>query len=176
MSAYYVNFQFSHAYTRPFCPINYKRLQNVFNMVTNKDETETHNALCNFSKSPYICRSPGYMDRGIMRLVHFCPIYKWLAACACECGSLGCLYVLGLYGRWVRERARDCKRAWWLCVSVSVDVNIFVRHKCIYIIIIVWRLRVRVCVGVCSRLWCGVLFVGRLAKYDLDKTRVKFIC
>ena len=54
--AYYVNFQFSHAYTRLFCPTNYKKLQNIFNVVTNKDKTETQNALCNFSKSPHMCK------------------------------------------------------------------------------------------------------------------------
>ena len=37
-----------------------------------------------------------YMAWFIMRLVHFA-IYKWLAFCACECGSLGCLCDIGLY-------------------------------------------------------------------------------
>ena len=30
MSAYYVNFQFSHAYIRPFCPTNYKKITKHF--------------------------------------------------------------------------------------------------------------------------------------------------
>ena len=34
MSVYYVKFYFSHICIHPFCPINYKKLQNVFNVVT----------------------------------------------------------------------------------------------------------------------------------------------
>ena len=33
----------------------------------------------------------------------FCPIYKWLVACAYWCGWSSCLYGLGLYGRLGRE-------------------------------------------------------------------------
>ena len=39
MSAYYVKFYFPHAYTRQFCPTNYKRLQNVFNVVTKQRQS-----------------------------------------------------------------------------------------------------------------------------------------
>ena len=44
-------------------------------------------------------------------LVHYAAcafllIYKWLAVCACECGSLGCLCGIGLCGRLGRESVR----------------------------------------------------------------------
>ena len=98
--AYYVNLQFSHAYTRPFCPTNYKKITNIFNVVTKQKQTETQNALYNFSESPHIFRSSGYMAWCIMRLVHFAHIYT-------ACGLLlfvsvagqAVLCVLGLYGR-----------------------------------------------------------------------------
>ena len=99
MSAYYLKFYFPHAYMRPFLPINYKRLQNVSNMVTKQRQIEPQNALCNFSKSPHMCRSPGYMAWCIMRLVHFTIYMACGLALVSECGSLGCLYVLGLRGR-----------------------------------------------------------------------------
>ena len=67
----------------PFCPINYERLQNVFNIVTNKDKIETQNALCNFSKSPYICK---LLIVWLGALCGLCIllIYKLLAFCSCE--------------------------------------------------------------------------------------------
>ena len=46
-------------------------LQNIFNVVTKQKQTETQNALCNFSESPHMCRSPDHMAWCIMRLVHF---------------------------------------------------------------------------------------------------------
>ena len=96
--AYYVIFQFSHACIRPFCPQITKDYKTFSMCLQNKDKTETQNALCNFSESPHMFRSPDHMAWCIMRLVHFA-LYKWLAVCACGCGSLGCLCVLGLYGR-----------------------------------------------------------------------------
>ena len=55
----------------------------------NKKQTETQNALCNFSKSPHMFRLPNCMAWCIMRLVYFA-LYTWLVVCACLCGSLGC--------------------------------------------------------------------------------------
>ena len=78
MSAYYFKFYFPHACIRPFLPINYKRLQMFSMWLQNRDKTETQNALCNFSKSPHMCKLPNYMAWCIMRLVHFA-IYTQLA-------------------------------------------------------------------------------------------------
>ena len=124
--AYYVNLQFSHAYTRPFCPTNYKRLQNVFNVITNKDKTETQNALCNFSKSPHMCNLPNCMAWCIMRLVHFFTLYKRLAACVCWCGLSGCFmryWLVWELSAWERE----C--VWRFCVFVNVDVKYIIHYR-----------------------------------------------
>ena len=56
ISAYYVNFQFPPRIHAPILPINYKRLQNIFNVVTKQRQIETQNALCNSSKSPHMCK------------------------------------------------------------------------------------------------------------------------
>ena len=96
MSAYYINFQFPHAYTRPFCPTNYKRLQNIFNVVTNKDKIKTQNALCNFSKSPHMYKLPIIW---LGALCGFCilPYINGLRlALVNEYSLLSCLYGVGL--------------------------------------------------------------------------------
>ena len=65
MSAYYLKFYFPHTYMRPFF---------CSDKLQNKDKTETQNALCNFSKSPHMCKSLGYIAWCIMRLVHLAHI------------------------------------------------------------------------------------------------------
>ena len=95
--AYYVIFQFPHACMYTFLPDKLQKNYKMFSMwLQNRDKTETQNALCNFSESPHMCRSPGYMVWCIMRLVHFA-IYARLAVCSCECGRSSCLCSLGLY-------------------------------------------------------------------------------
>ena len=102
--AYYVNFQFSHAYTRPFCPINYKKLQNVFNVVTKQIQNwNTEHIMQFFKIAAYVHIARPY------GLVHyaacvFCTIYM-----ACGLRLLvniayrAVLYSLGLHGRWESE-------------------------------------------------------------------------
>ena len=83
----------------PILPRKITKDYKMFSMwLQNRDKTETQNALCNFSKSPHMCRSSGYIAWCIMRLVHFA-IYIWFVVCACLRSSLDCLCVLGLYGR-----------------------------------------------------------------------------
>ena len=71
----------------------------------NKDKIETQNALCNFSKSPHMCRSLGYMAWRIIRLVHFLLIYKLLAFLRLwvSIAYRAVLCGLGLYGHLGRE-------------------------------------------------------------------------
>lgn len=71
----------------------------------NKDKTKTHNALCNFSKSPHMYKLP-IVWLGALCGLCILPIYKWLAFCACEYSLLGCLCDFGLYGA-LRERERE---------------------------------------------------------------------
>ena len=84
----------------PIFPMNYKRLQNVFNVVTNKDKIETQNALCNFSKSPHMCKLL-IVWLGTLCGCAFCPYINGLrsATCACLRGWSGCLCVISLHGR-----------------------------------------------------------------------------
>ena len=71
----------------------------MFSMwLQNKYKTETQNALCNFSKSLHMCKLLIVWLGALCGLCIFA-LYKWLAACACGRGSLGCLCDFGLYGR-----------------------------------------------------------------------------
>ena len=109
MSAYYVNFQFSHAYTRPFCPTNYK-LQKITKCFQHGYKTETklkHITHYAIFQNRRICA-----DRPIIWLGTLCgfcilPYINGLRSALVDEYSLsGCLYVLGLYGR-LRERERE---------------------------------------------------------------------
>ena len=82
--AYYVNFQFPHAYMRQFCPTNYKKITKHFQYgykTKIKLKHITHYAIF---QNRHICsdRSAIWLG-GIMRFVHFA-LYKWLAVCSCE--------------------------------------------------------------------------------------------
>ena len=111
---------------------NYK----MFSMWSqNKDKAETHNALCNFSKSPHMFRSPGYMALFIMRLVHFCPYINCLQlALVSEYSLLGCFMRYWLV--WAL-RERECECVWRFFVFVSVDVKYIIHYK-------------RICKFICS--------------------------
>ena len=125
----------SHACIRPFCPTNYKRLQNIFNVVTNKGKTETQNALCNFSKSPHMCKLLSHIVWCIMRLVHFCPYINCLRlALVGEYSLSGCFmrsWLVWALSAWERERV------WRSCVFVSVDVKYIIHYR-------------RICKFICS--------------------------
>ena len=60
---------------RIYMPILPHKLQKDYKMFSmwlqNKDKIETQNALCNFSKSPHMCKLLDYMAWCIMRLVNF---------------------------------------------------------------------------------------------------------
>ena len=87
----------------PILPHKLQKDYKTFSMwLQNKDKTKTHNALCNFSESPHMFRSHGYMALFIMRLVHFA-IYARLAVCSCGCGRSRYLCSLGLYRHWACE-------------------------------------------------------------------------
>ena len=47
-----------------------------------KNKTKTQNALCNFSKSPHMCKLP-IVWLGALCGLCILPIYKWLAFCSC---------------------------------------------------------------------------------------------
>lgn len=101
--AYYVNFQFPHAYMRQFCPTNYKKITKHFQYgykTKIKLKYITHYAIFQNRRICASCQLYG--------LIHyaacvFLPIYKWLAACACWCVWSGCLYSLGPCGHWESE-------------------------------------------------------------------------
>ena len=127
--AYYVNFQFSHACIRPFCHKNYKRLQNVFNVVTNKDKTETQNALCNFSKSPHMCRSPGYIALVHYAACAFCPIYMACGLALVDEYSLSGCFIQSWLVWALRERRRESVSVFDGFVFISVDVKYIIHYK-----------------------------------------------
>ena len=83
----------------PIFPKNYKRLQNVFNMVTKQRQIETQNALCNFSKSPHMCKLLIVWLGALCGLCIFAHIYGLRSALVGEYSLSGCLCDLGLYGR-----------------------------------------------------------------------------
>ena len=114
-------------HTRAYFPHELQKDYKIFSMwLQNKDKTETQNTLCNFSKSPHIFRSSGYMAWCIMRLVHFCPYMNGLRSCACWCGSLGCFMRSWLV--WVlRVRERECVCRF--CVFISVDVKYIIHYR-----------------------------------------------
>ena len=118
----------------PILPRKITKDYKMFSMwLQNRDKTKTQNALCNFSKSPHMFRSSGYMAWCIMRIVHFA-LYKWLAFCACWCGWSGCFmrsWLVWALSAWERERV------WRLCVFVSVDVKYIIHYK-------------RICKFICS--------------------------
>ena len=134
MSAYYVNFQFFPHIHAPILPINYKRLQNVFNVVTKQRQNQNIERIMQFFKiAAYVQVAKLY------GLVHyaacaFCPIYT-----ACVLRLLVQLIRLFIQ-TWLAwafcvgvQRARS-KRVWRLCVFVSVDVKIYlcVINVCVY--------------------------------------------
>ena len=128
MSAYYVNFQFSHAYTRPFCPTNYKKITNIFNVVTKQRQNWNTERIMQFFKiAPYVHIAQLY------GLVHyaacaFCSyIHGLRLALVCECGWSGCFmrsWLVWALSAWERERV------WRSCVFVSVDVKYIIHYKC----------------------------------------------
>ena len=68
-------------------------------MVTNKDKIETQNALCNFSKSPHMCKLLIVWLGALCGLCIFALYINGLwSALVGEYSLSGCLYVFGLYG------------------------------------------------------------------------------
>ena len=108
----------------PIFPKNYK----TFSMwLQNKDKTKTQNALCNFSKSPHMCKL----------------LIVWLGALCGLC--IFALYINGLWSALVGEcslsycfmrywlvwalRAWERERVWRSFVFVSVDVKYIINYK-----------------------------------------------
>ena len=80
----------------PIFPMNYK----TFSMwLQNKDKIETQNALCNFLKSPHMCRSPNYIALVHYAACAFCPYINGLRSALVGVAYQAVLYSLGLYGR-----------------------------------------------------------------------------
>ena len=139
--AYYVIFQFPHAYTRLFCPTNYKKLQNIFNVVTKQRQNWNTERIMQFFKiATYV-----QIDRPY-GLVHY-------AACV-FCSYINCLrlalvgvairlfmqsWLVWALSSWERERV------WRSCVFVGVDVKYIIHYR-------------RICKFICS-LW----LYGRLS-------------
>lgn len=127
IGAYYVIFQFPHAYMCQFCRQITKDYKMFSMRLQNKDKTETQNALCNFSKSPYMCKLLIVWIGALCGLCIFA-LYIRLAVCACWCGSLGLFiwsWLVLAFRAWERERV------WRFCVFVSVDVKYIIHYKCI---------------------------------------------
>ena len=82
----------------PIFPINYKKLQNVFNVVTKQRQTETQNALCNFSKLPHMCKLLIIWLGALCGLCILPYIHGLRLALVCVAYQ-AVLYSLGLYGR-----------------------------------------------------------------------------
>ena len=122
----YVIFQFSYAYTRPFCPQITKRSQNIFNVITKqRQDWNTERIMQFFKIAAYVQFAKLY---GLVRYVDcaFCPIYKWLVVCACWCGWSGCFmrsWLVWALSVWERERV------WRSCVFVSVDVKYIIHYR-----------------------------------------------
>lgn len=92
----------------------------------NKDKTKTQNALCNFSKSPHMFRSPGYMAWCVMRLVHFCPYINGLRSALVGVWLIR-LFILSWLVWAFRAWEREC--VWRSCVFISVDVKYIIHYK-----------------------------------------------
>ena len=82
----------------PILPDKLQKITKCFSMwLQNKYKTETQNALCNFSKSPHMCKSLNYMAWCIMRLVYFALYINGLRFALVDEYSLSsCLYGVGL--------------------------------------------------------------------------------
>ena len=69
----------------------------------NKDKAEIQNALCNFSESPHIFSSSGYMAWCIMQLVYFALYIHGLRSALVGVAGQAVLCGIGLYGHSRRE-------------------------------------------------------------------------
>ena len=157
-------------HTRAYFAHELQKDYKTFSMwLQNKDKTETQNALCNFAKSPHMCRLLIVWLGALYGLCILPYIYGLRSALVDEYGLSGCFmrsWLVWALSAWERERV-------WGFVFISVDVNLFVNvfiyYNCMG--------RLRSCVWrVYSCLWCDVSFIGWLVEYGSDKMRIKFIC
>ena len=92
----------------------------------NKLKHRTHYAI--FSKSPHMCRSPGYIALVHYAACAFCSYINGLrSALVSEYSLSGCFMRSWLVWA-LRERERE--RVWRFCVFVSVDVKYIIHYKC----------------------------------------------
>lgn len=114
MSAYYVNFQFPHAYTRPFCSTNYKlqkitkRFQHGYKTKT-KLKHRTHYAIFQNRRICASCQLYGLVHYAACA---FCPIYM-------VCGLRLFAWIIRLFMRlwlvWALS-AWERERVWRFCI------------------------------------------------------------
>ena len=150
--AYYVNFQFSHACIRSFCSTNYKKLQNVFNVVTKQRQNWNTEHIMQFFKIAayvHIAKLYGLVHYAVCAFCHIymaCGLRLWASIAYQAVYTF--LVCMGIWS----VKAWACRRVWRFCVFVIVDVNLFVCH--IYIIVIVWAFE-RSCVYMIVRSCLG---------------------
>ena len=133
MSAYYVIFQFSHAYTRLFSPWITKRLQNVFNVVTKQRQNWNIERIMQFFRiAAYVQITRLYSFGALCGLCILPYINGLRSALVGEYSSLGCLCILGLYGRWESESVGVFDGFVFIsvCVDVRLFVNVFIYYNC----------------------------------------------
>ena len=124
--AYYVIFSVFPRIHAPIFPMNYK----AFSMwLQNKDKTETQNALCNFSKSPHMCRSPGYIALVHYAACAFCPIYMACGLALVDEYSLSGCFIQSWLVWALRERRRESVSVFDGFVFISVDVKYIIHYK-----------------------------------------------
>ena len=119
----------------PIFPMNYKRLQNVFNMVTKQKQNWNTERIMQFFKIAAYVQVANCMAWCIMRLVHFCPYINGLRFALVSEYSLSVCFMRYWLVWAVRERERE--HVWRLFVFVIVDVKYIIHYK-------------RICKFICS--------------------------
>ena len=121
----------SSVFPRIHAPILPDKLQKITKCFQCDYKTKTklkHRTHYAIFQNRRICASCQIIWLGALCGLCILPYIHCLRSCACWCGSLGCLCVLGLCGRWVYERSKSVQR---FCVFVSVDVKYIIRYRCV---------------------------------------------
>lgn len=127
MSAYYVIFQFSHAYMRPFCSTKLQKITKHFQCGYKTETRLKHRTHYTIFQNRRICA--GCQLYGLTHYADcaFCPIYM-------TCVLRLFAWLIRLFMRswlvWALS-AWERKRVWRFCVFVIVDVKYIIYYRCI---------------------------------------------
>ena len=125
VSVYYVNLQFSHAYTRPFCPGKLQKITKCFQCgykTKTKLKHITHYAIF---QNRRICADRPTIWLGALCSSCILPYINGLWSALVSVAGQAVLCVFGLYGRWVRESVSVFNGF----VFISVDVKYIIHYK-----------------------------------------------